>query len=78
MEAGTIKNWNREKGFGFLKMRDPTIPDAFLHIREIRNLTGDDIPAVGDVVLFDLAPPVEGRPSPRAINALLIMGAEEI
>ena len=77
MEAGTIKNWHRDKGFGFVKMRDPAMPDAFLHIHEIRNLADDDIPAVGDVVIFDIAPPDEGRPSPKAINALIILGPEQ-
>lgn len=78
MEAGTLKSWNLEKGYGFVSMRDPEAPDAFLHIREIRNLASDDIPAIGDVILFDVAPPADGKPSPRAINALIILGPEQI
>jgi cold shock CspA family protein len=77
MEAGLIKNWNKDKGYGFVQMRDPTAPDAFLHFREIRNLSNDDIPVAGDLVLFDVAPPDEGRPSPKAVNALLIMQGDE-
>jgi cold shock CspA family protein len=77
MEAGTLKNWNSEKGYGFVQMRIPNAPDAFLHIREIRNLASGDIPAVGDVVLFDIAAPAEGRASPKAVNALIILGPEQ-
>jgi cold shock CspA family protein len=77
MEAGTLKSWNSEKGYGFVQMRNPNAPDAFLHIREIRNLASGDMPAVGDVVLLDIAPPDEGRPSPKAVNALIILGPEQ-
>ena len=73
MEAGIIKNWNKDKGYGFVQMRDPTVPDAFLHFREIRNLSSGDIPVIGDLVFFDVPPPAERTSGPKAVNALLIM-----
>jgi cold shock CspA family protein len=73
MEAGIIKNWNQAKGYGFVQMRQRGLPDAFLHISEIRNLgTEDAPPQPGDLVFFDLAPANEGTTSPKAVNVLIV------
>ncbi len=74
MEAGTIKNWHQDKGFGFVKMRDPAMPDAFLHIREIRNLADGDIPAIDDVVIFDIAAPDEAGQARRRSTRSSFLG----
>lgn len=54
--SGTIKQWNDEKGFGFIK-GDNTV-DVFFHISAVR---GDCRPKVGDKVLYIQKKDAQGR-----------------
>lgn len=49
---GVIKNWNSERGFGFVEVGDyPDTADFFLHISSCLN---GYIPSQGDCVEFSL------------------------
>lgn len=66
MERGYIKNWNDDRGFGFIGR--PGKMDVFLHVSMI---SGDWRPERGDKVAFDIATDERGRL--RAENAQLIV-----
>lgn len=50
MFFGTIKMWDRDRGFGFIK-RDDGGPDAFAHIKHLSNVFR---PESGQAVAFNL------------------------
>ncbi len=60
MPTGTVKWFNTEKGFGFIKPSDGG-GDLFVHHSETRGLTLDD----GDPVEFEIG---EGKKGPCAVN----------
>ena len=62
MELGTIKFYDAEKKFGFIKHEDDHKDDLFFHVTGLRaNYT----PKEGQSVKFDIG---EGRKGPVAVN----------
>lgn len=62
MDQGTVKFFNEEKGFGFIKPDDGG-KDVFVHVSGLV----DDIKE-GDVVTYDVE---EGRKGPSAVQVKL-------
>jgi len=60
MEAGTVKFYNAEKGFGFIKPDDGS-KDLFVHKTGIENGPLNE----GDTVEFEVG---EGQKGPCAVN----------
>lgn len=67
---GTIKFYNRDKGYGFI-FTDENDGDIYFRIGEWKNHSA---PANNDVVEFDTKP---GRKGPEAINIKCVRSAEE-
>ena len=70
MAKGTVKFFNREKGFGFIR-RDGE-EDLFLHIKNVCSLSGNDLqqdtPEIGDAVEFEIGPNSKtGRPEAKKV-----------
>lgn len=59
MPTGTVKFFNEEKGFGFIKV-EGTNQEVFVHSSGIKQPIRQD-----DVVTFDLQ---EGKKGPQAVN----------
>jgi len=64
--TGEVKNWNREKGFGFIRPRIVG-DDLFVHISDIIG-SDDEFLTEGTILEFDVAHD-PGRKGPKAINA---------
>jgi cold shock protein len=62
MTVGTVKWFNANKGYGFIKPEDGN--DVFVHVTAIQ---GDGEPSLeeGQAVEFDIAP---GQKGPQAVN----------
>jgi len=60
---GSIKIWNADRGFGFLKRDDYGAPDAFLHKSTLREEGLDPDPSVGIRYSFDIKAGRDGRPA---------------
>lgn len=43
-----------DRGFGFIRQSDTTIPDVFLHAKGMRNRNDFDTLAIGDTVVFEI------------------------
>ncbi|WP_313550126.1 cold shock and DUF1294 domain-containing protein [Pseudomonas sp.] len=56
-QRGTLKNWNDEKGFGFIRPEQGG-DEVFAHISAVR---GDRRPVAGDEVLYVAGPDGKGR-----------------
>lgn len=63
MMQGVIKRWNRERGFGFLKVDGGA--DVFLHASELKKAGLTDEVSEGDRFSFETE---RGDKGPRAIN----------
>jgi len=63
MPKGYIKNWRRDRGFGFINV-DGQDDDVFVHISELRDIGRP--PRVGDEINFDIETQDNGKV--RAIN----------
>lgn len=63
MEKGTVKFFNRTKGFGFIKM-DGAEKEVFVHVSGIKDQIKEN-----DVVEFEIQ---EGRKGPNAVNVKLV------
>jgi CspA family cold shock protein len=61
--AGTVKFFNTEKGFGFIK-HDDSNTETFVHVSALTQAIKE-----GDRVEFEVT---EGRKGPNAINVKLI------
>ena len=61
MQAGSVKFFNAEKGFGFIKQEEQN-PDLFFHISEVQSHRE---PQDGDKVKYEVA---EGKKGPCAIK----------
>lgn len=60
LSVGTVKLWDRGRGYGFLK-RDDIGEDVFVHVSALVGINPDKI-AVGDRVSFELGRnPKNGR-----------------
>ena len=63
MEKGTVKFFNRAKGFGFIKM-DGQEKEIFVHVSGIKDQIKEN-----DAVEFEIQ---EGRKGPNAVNVKLL------
>ena len=68
MFAGTVKWFNRKRGFGFIKP-DGGGDDAFVHISVIKK-AGLDTLIDGQRVEYELAPLVDGRLAADTLRTL--------
>jgi CspA family cold shock protein len=68
---GTVKWYNAQKGFGFIRADNMGEPDAFLHAR-ILHLAGVDDVEPGQAVEFEVE---AGRNGPRAVRVSLVSRA---
>jgi CspA family cold shock protein len=60
MAAGTLKMWNADRGFGFIKANNGG-PDTFLHINEKAAGIDPDRIKVGDRLTFETVSARDGR-----------------
>lgn len=63
-EAGTVKFFNSEKGFGFVERKDA--PDVFFHKTDLR-ANGIETVVEGQKITFDVVPGKDGK-GPKAAN----------
>ncbi|HYG49727.1 MAG TPA: cold shock domain-containing protein [Flavobacteriales bacterium] len=61
METGTVKFFNTEKGFGFIKMENGK--EIFVHVSGVKDQIKEN-----DSVTFEIE---EGRKGPNAVNVKL-------
>ena len=66
MPKGTIKIWNNERGFGFIK-QDSGAADIFIHISALKHHVRK--PIVGDLIQFEIHRLDDGKE--RAVNCYL-------
>ena len=61
MATGTLKMWNAERGFGFIK-DDSGGPDIFLHVSAVQSagVDPDDL-RLGEPLTFDVESRRDGR-----------------
>ena len=61
MATGTLKMWNAERGFGFIK-DDSGGPDIFLHVSTVQSagVDPDDL-RIGELLTFDVEAGRDGR-----------------
>jgi CspA family cold shock protein len=61
MATGTLKMWNAERGFGFIK-DDSGGPDIFLHVSAVQSagVDPDDL-RLGEPLTFDVERSRDGR-----------------
>jgi CspA family cold shock protein len=70
MGTGTLKKWNADRGFGFIK-DDAGGPDMFLHVSALKIAGIDpDTIAIGTRLNFSSEPTRDGRA--RASNVQLL------
>lgn len=63
---GPVVQWNDEKGYGFIS--DGEGARLFFHATDVQ--AGNPRPMLGDLVVFDVAPGRDGRPSARPVRLL--------
>ena len=61
---GTLKYWNEDKGFGFIRLNDKS-KDVFIHISALKKMSRR--PVVGDIIVFQKS--VDNNGKERAVNA---------
>lgn len=68
MESGTVKFFNEEKGYGFIKPEGGG-PDVFVHVKALHKAAIDTL-RTGDYVTFDVEEddPRKGAGRKRATN----------
>jgi CspA family cold shock protein len=62
---GTVKKFDDQKGFGFIRPDDKTLPDCFVHYTGILGAPGRKSLSSGQRVEFDIQQESKG---PRALN----------
>ena len=67
-QVGTVKFFNFDKGFGFIKP-DAGGPDVFVHVSALQS-SGMDGLNEGQRVSFDVEPDKRGK-GPKAVNLVL-------
>ena len=72
MQAGTVKNFNAERGYGFIG-RDDGAGDVFIHMTAVRR-AGLDALVAGDRVEFDIVPGKEPGGQVKADKLRLLDG----
>ena len=61
MATGTLKMWNADRGFGFLK-DDSGVPDIFLHVSALQSASIDpDNLKLGERLIFEVEGTHDGR-----------------
>jgi CspA family cold shock protein len=77
-ETGQVKWFNRQKGFGFIKV-DGTLREAFVHYSKITKDDADEETGdrkdlwAGDRVSFDL---IETEKGPQAVDVVVTQNSE--
>ncbi len=66
-QRGTVKTWNDDRGFGFLRP-DPPGADVFFHISAYS--PPGTRPSIGESVRFDVETGPQGKPRARHVEAL--------
>ncbi len=66
MSQGKIKNWNNEKGFGFIQSNDYP-QDIFCHISAVKNLPKGINPVVDDIVTIQVKSTKKGLQAVQAV-----------
>lgn len=69
---GTVKFFDEEKGFGFIRRVDGADKDVFLHARGLANR--DNPPKKGDTVQFEIE---ESKRGPVAVNCTVLQEMNE-
>jgi cold shock protein len=64
MATGSLKMWNADRGFGFIK-DDSGGPDIFMHITALQGIDPDNL-GLGERLTFDVESTREGKT--RAAN----------
>jgi cold shock protein len=64
MATGSLKMWNADRGFGFIK-DDSGGPDIFMHITALQGIDPDNL-GLGERLTFDVESTCEGKT--RAAN----------
>ena len=72
MNKGTVKWFNNQKGYGFLKMEDGT--DVFVHYSGINTVEEFKSLSEGENVVFDVIDTEKGK---QAINVTVITESEQ-
>jgi cold shock CspA family protein len=84
--TGIIKNWNRDRGYGFVRaavlngdgtvtvINDRNVADTFLTAKQVRGAGFYDLNE-GAVVEFDTAPDDRGRGRMMAVNVAVLRAA---
>lgn len=68
-QQGTVKFFNAEKGFGFIKP-DGGGPDIFVHVTAVQN-AGLKTLSEGQKISFDVEPDKKGK-GPKAIDLVAL------
>ncbi len=61
---GKLKNWNEEKGFGFISLKNEP-KDIFIHISALKKMARR--PNIGDIITFEIH--IDNNGKKRATNA---------
>lgn len=72
MYKGTVKQFNNQKGFGFITMEDDK--DIFVHYSGINSNENFKTLKEGEKVVFDVIDTEKGR---QAINVTVVYGEEK-
>lgn len=77
MSTGTVKFYNEERGYGFIKETEGT--DVFFHVSNCRdsNDQGVDLVRIGDRVTFSIEPSKKKPGTMQAYNVKLIEGDDD-
>jgi CspA family cold shock protein len=70
MLRGRVKNFNDDRGFGFIAVDDGG-PDVFVHVRDVKR-AGRESLTPGEIVEFDTIDGRDGRQRQRATNLRLL------